>query len=47
MGDLFYNPPPTLDDRVHVLVSVIPADSISLSEEVVKEMRDVRLAAYK
>ncbi|KAM8723686.1 interferon-induced protein 44-like isoform 2-T2 [Acanthopagrus schlegelii] len=45
-GDQFYNPSPTLNDRVHVLVSVIPAASISLlSQEVAKKMRDVRLAA--
>ncbi|XP_073350749.1 interferon-induced protein 44-like isoform X1 [Pagrus major] len=45
-GDQFYNPSPTLNDRVHVLVSVIPADRVSLlSQDVVKKMRDVRLAA--
>uniref|UniRef100_A0A671WY31 G domain-containing protein n=1 Tax=Sparus aurata TaxID=8175 RepID=A0A671WY31_SPAAU len=44
--DPFYNPSPTLDDRVHVLVSVIPADSVSLiSDEVWKKLREVRLAA--
>ncbi|KAM8723534.1 interferon-induced protein 44-like [Acanthopagrus schlegelii] len=44
--DPSYNPSPKLDDRVHVLVSVIPADSVSLiSEEVIKKMREVRLAA--
>ncbi|XP_030262659.1 interferon-induced protein 44-like [Sparus aurata] len=44
--DPSYNPSPTLDDRVHVLVSVIPADSVSLlSEEVMKKLREVRLAA--
>ncbi|KAK9534949.1 hypothetical protein VZT92_007362 [Zoarces viviparus] len=37
---------PTLEDRVHILVGVIPADSVSLiSEEVVKKLREVRLAA--
>ncbi|KAK9534951.1 hypothetical protein VZT92_007364 [Zoarces viviparus] len=37
---------PTLEDRVHVLVGVIPTDSVSLiNEEVVKKMREVRLAA--
>ncbi|KAK9534947.1 hypothetical protein VZT92_007360 [Zoarces viviparus] len=37
---------PTLEDRVHVLVGVIPTDSVSLiSEEVVKKLREVRLAA--
>ncbi|KAK9534950.1 hypothetical protein VZT92_007363 [Zoarces viviparus] len=37
---------PTLKDRVHVLVCVIPTDSVSLiSEEVVKKLREVRLAA--
>ncbi|XP_030264291.1 interferon-induced protein 44-like [Sparus aurata] len=44
--DPSYNPSPTLDDRVHVLVSVIPTDSVSLlSEEVMKKLREVRLAA--
>ena len=45
-GDPSYNPSPTLDDKVHVLVSVIPAGSVTLlSEEVWKKMREVRLAA--
>lgn len=41
-----YHSCPTLDDKVHVLVSVIPADSFSiLSDEVVKKMKDLRRAA--
>ncbi|XP_030262316.1 interferon-induced protein 44-like isoform X2 [Sparus aurata] len=44
--DPSYEPSPSLNDRVHVLVSVIPADSVSLlSKEVLKKMREVRLAA--
>uniref|UniRef100_A0A7N5ZRY8 G domain-containing protein n=1 Tax=Anabas testudineus TaxID=64144 RepID=A0A7N5ZRY8_ANATE len=44
--DTGYNSDPTMDDRVHVLVSVVPVMSVSLlSEEIVKKMRAVRLAA--
>ncbi|KAM6913302.1 interferon-induced protein 44-like [Lycodopsis pacificus] len=44
--DRDYISSPTLEDRVHVLVCVIPADSVSLiSDEVVKKLREVRLAA--
>ncbi|XP_039908598.1 interferon-induced protein 44-like isoform X2 [Simochromis diagramma] len=47
-GDLGYRSCPSLNDRVHVLVTVVPSDSVSLlSEEVVKKLREVRLAASK
>ncbi|KAK2833579.1 hypothetical protein Q5P01_017468 [Channa striata] len=43
-----YNSCPTLDDKVHVLVSVLPASLVSsLSDGAVKKMRDVRLLASK
>ncbi|XP_071383971.1 interferon-induced protein 44-like [Centroberyx affinis] len=44
--DQGYNSCPTLDDKVHVLVCVIPADTVSLlSDEVVGKMMDIRVAA--
>ncbi|XP_071374722.1 interferon-induced protein 44-like [Centroberyx affinis] len=44
--DQGYNSCPTVDDKVHVLVCVIPADAVSLlSDEVVGKMRDIRVAA--
>lgn len=44
--DLDYNLSPTLQDRVHVLVCVIPANSVSLlSDEMVRKIRDIRLEA--
>uniref|UniRef100_UPI003AAFDB50 interferon-induced protein 44-like n=1 Tax=Centroberyx gerrardi TaxID=166262 RepID=UPI003AAFDB50 len=44
--DQGYNSCPTVDDKVHALVCVIPADAISrMSDEVVGKMRDIRLAA--
>ncbi|XP_060754562.1 interferon-induced protein 44-like [Neoarius graeffei] len=40
---LKYNHNPTLEDKVHCLVSVLPADTISrISEEVIQKMRAVR-----
>ncbi|CAB1437039.1 unnamed protein product, partial [Pleuronectes platessa] len=45
-GDYGYNSDPTLEDKVHVLVGVVAADSMSrLSAEMVKKIREVRLAA--
>ncbi|XP_056870809.1 interferon-induced protein 44-like [Takifugu flavidus] len=39
-------PSPTLQDRVHVLVSVIPADgAVMITGEMVKKMRKIRIAA--
>ncbi|XP_072542683.1 interferon-induced protein 44-like [Salminus brasiliensis] len=39
---------PTLNDRIHCLVSVIPADKISLmSDEVIQKMKTIRAAASK
>uniref|UniRef100_A0A8C4IWX3 G domain-containing protein n=1 Tax=Dicentrarchus labrax TaxID=13489 RepID=A0A8C4IWX3_DICLA len=44
--DHSYNNNPTLNDKVHVLVCVVPANTIHLlSNETVTKMRDVRLAA--
>uniref|UniRef100_A0A3P9BZH0 Interferon-induced protein 44 n=1 Tax=Maylandia zebra TaxID=106582 RepID=A0A3P9BZH0_9CICH len=41
-----YNKEPTLNDKVHVLVSVIDANKIKLmSDDIIKQMRTVRLAA--
>ncbi|XP_017277293.1 interferon-induced protein 44 [Kryptolebias marmoratus] len=45
-GDDSYNSSPSLSDKVHVLVFVVPANSINImSEDMPKKMRDVRLAA--
>ncbi|XP_078017178.1 interferon-induced protein 44-like [Epinephelus lanceolatus] len=44
--DNYYNKDPTLKDQVHVLVCVVSAETSNiLSNEYVKKMRDVRLAA--
>ncbi|KAL3966238.1 growth arrest and DNA-damage-inducible protein [Sarotherodon galilaeus] len=41
-----YNSSPTLDDKVHILVLVIPADTLSIiSTESRRKMNNVRLAA--
>ncbi|CAK6964887.1 interferon-induced protein 44-like [Scomber scombrus] len=45
-GNKRYNPNPTLDDKVHVLVFVVDAGKVSLmQEDVVKKMKDIRQAA--
>ncbi|CAI5675145.1 unnamed protein product [Oreochromis niloticus] len=41
-----YNAAPELSDRVHVLVTVVPAGSVSLlSPDMIAKLRDIRLAA--
>ncbi|KAL3999427.1 ATP-dependent RNA helicase DDX5/DBP2 [Sarotherodon galilaeus] len=41
-----YNSSPTLDDKVHILVLVIPADTVNIiSDETRMKMNEVRLAA--
>ncbi|XP_062411573.1 interferon-induced protein 44-like [Sardina pilchardus] len=47
-SDKYYNISPSLNDKIHCLVSVIPADKISLLDDtsgVIVKMRDVREAA--
>ncbi|TWW69921.1 Interferon-induced protein 44 [Takifugu flavidus] len=45
-GDEGYNPSPTLQDRVHILVSVVSADgAVIITDEMVKKMRKIRKAA--
>ncbi|KAG9271219.1 interferon-induced protein 44-like [Astyanax mexicanus] len=44
----YYILKPTLNDQIHCLVSVIPADKISLmDEEVIQKMKEIRAAASK
>ncbi|XP_030590978.1 interferon-induced protein 44-like [Archocentrus centrarchus] len=45
-GDPDYNSSPDLNDKVHVLVTVVPASSMSLlSKDTLDKLRDVRMAA--
>ncbi|XP_076609544.1 interferon-induced protein 44-like isoform X1 [Chaetodon auriga] len=45
-SDLGYDPCPTLNEKVHVLVSVVPADTLSiLSDEIKNKMKDIRRTA--
>ncbi|XP_041634158.1 interferon-induced protein 44-like [Cheilinus undulatus] len=42
----YYNSNPSLDDKVHVMVCVIPADSVSLiNEKILDKFKQVRAAA--
>uniref|UniRef100_A0A3Q0SIJ4 G domain-containing protein n=1 Tax=Amphilophus citrinellus TaxID=61819 RepID=A0A3Q0SIJ4_AMPCI len=44
--DPTYNSSPTINDKTHILVFVVPANTVSLIEdETVRKMNDVRLAA--
>ncbi|XP_026163994.1 interferon-induced protein 44-like [Mastacembelus armatus] len=44
--DGFYNRSPNLNDQVHVLVCVVPADTLAqMPEEVVKKIRNIRKEA--
>ncbi len=45
-GDQFYNDNPTSNDKVQVLICVIPANTpASLEKETVEKIREVRMAA--
>ncbi|XP_055362591.1 interferon-induced protein 44-like isoform X2 [Betta splendens] len=47
-GDGFYNSAPSANDRVHILVCVIPADTLSsINDSIIKEIREIRLEASR
>ncbi|KAM9752470.1 interferon-induced protein 44-like [Menidia menidia] len=47
-GDQSYNSSPTPNDRVHVLVCVIPADTVGvMSDKVLQKIRDIREEASR
>ncbi|XP_076612308.1 interferon-induced protein 44-like isoform X3 [Chaetodon auriga] len=43
--DRFYNKSPTANDKVHVLVCVIDASKLSMKEEVLQKIKDIRAEA--
>ncbi|XP_076612312.1 interferon-induced protein 44-like [Chaetodon auriga] len=43
--DRFYNKSPTANDKVHVLVCVIDANKLSMKEEVLQKIKDIRKEA--